>query len=216
MDVVKERCDMRAIRRVFILTLALFGLGTVASASGPVGVYGIIERVVLEPNDASPQRVQVWGVFAFVNGCAPSQAWETSAPVECGVNARLGADAAGGVSSVRRGFLYFKVPDVTAGVFTPADVDLVRREWRDLAAVAGTGQAVAFGRWGFVGNFTTLNAYERAALGGIPTDLRVRPGSEAPTSASTYQTNAGVVKINPQGSHARIVELLRSGLRSQR
>lgn len=203
---------MKAIRGVVFVALALAVLVTTVSASGPVGVYGIIERVVFEPNETSPERVQVWGVFAYVNGCAPNQTWATSAPVECSVGARVGAEAAGGISSVRRGFLYFKVPDVAAGVFTPADVDLVRREWRDLAVVAGTGQAVAFGRWGFIGNFTALNAYERAPQGGTSTDLRVRPGTETPTAASTYQTNAGVVKLNAQGSHARIVELLKARL----
>lgn len=201
---------MKVARGSLIVALALAVLATTASASGPVGIYGIVERVVFEPASESPERVQVWGVFAYVNGCGPYQGWTTSAPVECSIGAR--ADATVGISSVRRGYLYFKVPDVAAGVFTPVDVDLVRREWRDLAAVAGTGQAVAFGRWGFVGNFTTLNAYERAPQGGAATDLRVRPGTETPVSPSTYQTNAGVVRLSPQGGHARIVELLRAAL----
>jgi hypothetical protein len=36
-----------------------------AVASDPVGVYTIVEKVTFEPNDTSPQRVQVWGVFAI-------------------------------------------------------------------------------------------------------------------------------------------------------
>jgi len=34
-------------------------------ASGPAGCYAIVEKVVLEPNDKAPERVQVWGVFAL-------------------------------------------------------------------------------------------------------------------------------------------------------
>src|SRR4030095_13699559 len=29
-----------------------------------IGIYGIIERVVVEPNEASPQRIKIWGVFS--------------------------------------------------------------------------------------------------------------------------------------------------------
>lgn len=36
-----------------------------ASASVPVGVYAVIDRVVLEPADGDPQRIQIWGVFAL-------------------------------------------------------------------------------------------------------------------------------------------------------
>jgi hypothetical protein len=34
-------------------------------ASDMVGVYGVIEKVVLEPADGAPQRIQVWGAFAL-------------------------------------------------------------------------------------------------------------------------------------------------------
>jgi len=34
-------------------------------ASDPVGIYALVEKVVMEPNDGSPQRIQVWGAFAF-------------------------------------------------------------------------------------------------------------------------------------------------------
>jgi|SRR5688572_19510146 len=32
-------------------------------ASETVGIYAIVERVVLEPDPQSPQRIQLWGVF---------------------------------------------------------------------------------------------------------------------------------------------------------
>jgi hypothetical protein len=41
-------------------------------ASDPVGVYAIVEKVVFEPNDTSPQRVQVWGAFAVAKKTNPN------------------------------------------------------------------------------------------------------------------------------------------------
>jgi hypothetical protein len=46
----------------FIL-LAALSLGT-ARASDFVGVYGLIDRVVFEPNADQPERIQIFGVFA--------------------------------------------------------------------------------------------------------------------------------------------------------
>ena len=54
-------------------------------ASGPIGIYGIVEKVVFEPNERSPERIQVWGAFAYVDG---------------------GANSGLGVSAVKRGYLY--------------------------------------------------------------------------------------------------------------
>jgi hypothetical protein len=55
-------------------TVGLLGLTTalvmtaVLHASDMVGIYGIVEKVVFEPSDAAPQRVQVWGAFALAEG----------------------------------------------------------------------------------------------------------------------------------------------------
>ena len=35
------------------------------SASDPVGIYCIVDKVTFEPNEANAQRIQVWGVFAL-------------------------------------------------------------------------------------------------------------------------------------------------------
>jgi len=37
-------------------------------ASDMVGIYSLIDRVVLEPSDAAAQRVQLWGAFALAQG----------------------------------------------------------------------------------------------------------------------------------------------------
>src|SRR5687768_763042 len=144
--------------------------GPVVSASGPLGVYGIVEKVVFEPNERTPERVQVWGAFAYVEGRSPSD-----------------------ISPVTRGYLYFRLP--TYG----ESVDTVRKEWADLKAVAGTGQAVGFGSWGYIGRFNRLAPdsrpaapgviLERVPSGGATTDLRVRPAAEPPTQPAAYQTN---------------------------
>jgi hypothetical protein len=48
-------------------------LTTVAlHASDLVGVYAVIDKVVLEPSDAAPQRIQIWGAFALSDGKAGS------------------------------------------------------------------------------------------------------------------------------------------------
>ncbi len=191
------------------LLVVMFALVLVSppalDASGPVGIYGIVERVVFEPGPDNAERVQVWGVFslALVDG-----------------EVVVGTAQAGAVSQPARGYLYFKVPALQPGIASPADVTNVRREWSDLAAVAGTGQAIGFGRWGFIGRLSTSppdgsNAtyiYENVPRGGSPIDLRVRPASEAPAAPATYQTNAGIVKLADGGSHAATVKRLRDAL----
>jgi len=162
-------------------------------ASGLVGIYGIVERVVVE-GSPRPERIQVWGAFAFANG---------------------GVNNVSSWSEVARGYLYFRVPDPS--VATSADVELIRREWSDLQSVAGKGTVVAFGRWGYIGSFEGLWGdgkpmfLERAPRGGEYTDLRVRRGTTAPEMPAAYQTNAGVVRI-PDGSHAELVKQLRAAI----
>ena len=145
----------------------LGGLVIGLSASGQAGVYGIVERVVFEPNAAAPERAQIWGAFAMIERTTD-----------------------GFTNYVYRkptaGYLYFTLPDV------PANVDNVRKEWKDLATVAGTKQAVAFGYWD--------RGQELA---------RVREASGKPADPDVYYTNVGVVKLPNAGSHAGIVADLR-------
>ena len=42
----------------------MLGWAVSLQASDPVGVYAVVEKVVLEPSDAAPQRIQVWGAFS--------------------------------------------------------------------------------------------------------------------------------------------------------
>lgn len=169
----------------------LFAMATL-SASGPIGVYGLIERVVFEPNESTPERVQLWGAFAYAEG---------------------GAARAGDASVARKGYMYFRLdPNASA-----AQQAVVRTEWADLKSVAGKGQVVAFGNWGYIGGFGGLDPSTRSqnppyiiARGDLA-DMRVRPASETPTAPAVYQTNTGVVKIT-ETSRAALVKALKDAL----
>src|SRR3989442_335379 len=55
--------------KLVTVLLALFGVGAGrALASDPVGIYALVDKVVFEPNETSPERVQVWGAFAIAEG----------------------------------------------------------------------------------------------------------------------------------------------------
>jgi len=56
-------------------------------ASDFVGVYAVVEKVVLEPSDAAPERIQIWGAFAFSDGQRGS-----------------------GYGAAQRGYLYYTCP----------------------------------------------------------------------------------------------------------
>jgi hypothetical protein len=57
-----------------------------ARASDLIGVYAFVDKVVMEPNDKAPERIQVWGGFALAEGSG-----STYAPAQ-------------------RGYLYYKLP----------------------------------------------------------------------------------------------------------
>lgn len=86
-----------------------------AYASDPVGIYGIVDKVVLEPNEPSPERIKVFGTFSLA--------------------------ASGGYrdryTAPQQGYLYYKLNQEKKAI--------CQNEWADLKAMAGTGKAVAFG-----------------------------------------------------------------------
>jgi hypothetical protein len=54
------------MRRAFLAAVAVvLTLAGLARASDPVGIYALVEKVVLEPKDDKPERAQVWGLFRF-------------------------------------------------------------------------------------------------------------------------------------------------------
>jgi hypothetical protein len=51
--------------RLGIVWLALvFATLGMVRASGPIAVFALLDRVVLEPNDNAPTRIQLWGTFS--------------------------------------------------------------------------------------------------------------------------------------------------------
>lgn len=93
----------------------LVALPVLLPASDPMGVYAVVQKVVLEPNETEPVRVQVWGAFAVSDGKRDSDAY----------------------SPPQVGYLYYSCP---AG-----QERTCRNEWADLKTVAGKGIGVGFG-----------------------------------------------------------------------
>jgi len=183
-----------------IVAAALLAASSVliVSASGRMALYGVIDRVVFEPNDQAPTRLQLWGAFAYGDLTPQSGA------------------AIGRPSVARRGYLYFTLPNDEA--LTRATL----AEWRDLKAVAGTGQAVSFGLWGYVTTFTDLDPGRSAgepltrtivtgqrASAGPAANLHIRAAGEPVSAPVVYTPNTGVVKLSENGSRADVVELLK-------
>ena len=46
---------------------AAFALTVGLHASDMVGVYAVVEKVVVEPNENAPERIQIWGAFALAD-----------------------------------------------------------------------------------------------------------------------------------------------------
>ena len=148
---------MKSSARLLVMMGLLVG-ATQLTASGPLGIYGIVEKVVVEPNEETPERIQVWGAFAYVDGAA-------------GLT----------VSAVKRGYLYFRFPTVADGVTHRSQVEVIKNEWADLKAVAGTGQAIGFGRWGYIGAFPACSRTHAAT--GLPTSWSIHWSINGPTCA---------------------------------
>jgi len=170
--------------RAFFVAVILVLTSATLLASGDVGIFGIVEKVVFEPNETSPERIQVWGAFAFQDGTF-------ARPL--------------GFLPPRRGYIYFSLPD---GAATKPEV--ARKEWADLKSVAGTGQAVAFGIYLYRGALQGLQLYDRNTS--ATADLRIHDESEPPSNPVMYSTNAGVVKVSSEGGYAFMVTRLKQTL----
>ena len=187
--------------RKLTLLLVLLAMSPSVFASGRLGFYGIIEKVVFEPNETAPERIQLWGAFAYADGAPGSSA----------------------ASPVKKGYLYFRLKSDIPGFTSDQQAEQRKKEWADLKALAGTGQAIAFGSWGYIGGFGGLQPdtvsplpsylYENKPAGGAQADLRVRPATEKPSNPATYQTDTGIVKLSDTGSRAAIVQQLKDALK---
>jgi hypothetical protein len=160
------------------MLVALAGLWAVQpielAASGQSGIYAVVERVAVEPSSGPADRIQVWGAFAIME--------------------RAGRGFTTYVfRKPARGYMYFQLP-----TGKPEDIANARREWTDLASVAGTRQAVAFGYW------------DQYAGNAMPT---VRTGDAKPLDPDTYYTNVGLSKIPAGGVVDELLKLIGPGSR---
>jgi hypothetical protein len=176
---------MQEIRRVVFALVVTIVAAISVSASGPAGMYAVLEKVVFEPNEQAVERIQLWGAFAFVDGGI--QQGRTTAPPQ-------------------KGYLYFTIPPTAS----QAQKETIRKEWADFKAVAGTGQAVAFGNWFYLGPFTNANQGNVMANNSA---VHIRTGSPSSSALIPYSTNTGVGKLAATGSHAKAVEELRALLK---
>lgn len=148
----------RTMMAVFAAALLLPVAFPIVHASDPTGAYVIADRVLLEPNESAPERVQIWGTFVL--------------PLR---------DHRNDYHPPRRGYLYFRLPDVGA--------DLARREWADLKRTAGQRQVVGLG-----------SRYSLRARG--------RAEHEAPSDPDAYTVAAGLYRIRTETDYPLIKSLL--------
>jgi hypothetical protein len=135
----------------------------------PVGVYGVVDRVVFEPDRSAPERVQVWGVFALADGIGLR-------------NGEIDRIEMGRYHPARRGYLYYMV--------NRRDEAATRADWSALEALAGTGEAVAFGGYFPLAPVApperTPAAMAEWARGAMSYNGRVRRAGEAPAAPDTF------------------------------
>jgi len=79
---------MRTLRVVILPAAVIFLLVQVSPAkNGNVGIYGIVDKVVFEPDENAPERIQIWGLFVV------------PVPISSGL-----------YRAPRRGIVYFSLP----------------------------------------------------------------------------------------------------------
>jgi hypothetical protein len=61
--------EERIMKRAFFgaMALAVAWIGT-AQGSDPVGIYARVDRVWMEPNEQTPERIKIWGAFSVAAG----------------------------------------------------------------------------------------------------------------------------------------------------
>ena len=193
---------MKKAAAAFLTILALLLATTALLASGQVGIYAIVSKVVFEPNDKSPERIQIWGAFTLVDG---------------------GTGSGGKTLTPQRGYLYFALP---SGTENAKQRDAALKEWADFKAIAGTSQAVAFGRFGYIGPFEDelisrpagnppylLIGGNQTTFNGARAENLIRGESVTPESPNSYPVNMGLTKLSATGNLAAIVNQLQRALK---
>jgi hypothetical protein len=193
---------MKITTHLSILALILILAASTLMASGTVGIYGIVSKVVLEPNDQNPERIQIWGAFTLVEG---------------------GHGSGGKTLTPQRGYLYFALPTRAEAA---KQRETMLKEWADFKAIAGTNQAVAFGSFGYIGRFSDELISRPAGnppyvlIAGDPVSFNmsraenpIREESAKPVSPNIYPLNIGLTKLSSTGNLAAVVNQLQRALK---
>ena len=197
---------MKTTARCLFTVLVVLLATSALLASGQVGIYAIVSKVVLEPNDKAPERIQIWGAFTLVDG---------------------GTGSGGKTLTPQRGYMYFSLPGTgTFGTDNRSQKEAALKEWADFKAIAGTRQAVAFGSLGYIGVFSD-ELISRPA--GMPPYVLMVPGygdsiqlhsknpirqeSIAPTAPDSYPLNTGLTRLSSTGNLAAIVNQLQQAVK---
>ena len=178
-----------------LLALIVIPAGLSASVRD-VQVFGIVERVVFEPNEKDPKRIKVYGAFALL--------YTAQDPVL----------KEGSPYSPTKGFLYFKLPEADRSDIEKQLQAAAKKEWADLKAVAGTGQAISFGSWSsaYLGTSRNTRVNGFVSVDGDHS-LRVYSASERGADAIPYTMDSGIVKIQSQSRYATLIPLLEKTLK---
>jgi hypothetical protein len=190
------------LRIVLVVLVAVFA-ATSLLASGATSIYAIVSKVVLEPNEKAPERIQIWGAFTLVDG-----------------GSRI--HSGGQTLTPQKGYLYFALDPK----FSPAQREAALKEWADFMSIAGTGQAVAFGQLGYIGAFSDELINRPAGMPPyvlIPFNTPYGPvGSFAenpirkestPAKPTIYPLNTGLTKLSRTGNLADVVKKLEETLK---
>jgi len=190
---------MRTAAHALITILVLLLATTALMASGQVGIYAVVSKVVFEPDDRAPERIQIWGAFTLVDG---------------------GTRSGGKTLTPQRGYLYFALPSAAENANLR---EIALKEWADFKAIAGTNQAIAFGRFGYIGAFADELISSSAGMvlmGGNPTNFNgshtenpIRGESATPASPNLYPLNMGLTKLSSTGDLAAVVNQLQRALK---
>jgi hypothetical protein len=197
---------MKTATKVSLTVLILLLATSALQASGLVGIYAIVSKVVLEPNDRAPERIQIWGAFTLVDG---------------------GTGRGGKTLTPQRGYMYFSLPGTgNFGTDNRGQKEAALKEWADFKAIAGTGQAVAFGRFGYIGAFADELISKPAEnppvvlMGGDPANFNgshsknpIRRETTTPASPDAYPMNMGLSKLSGTGNLAAVVNQLQQALK---
>jgi hypothetical protein len=181
----------RLIQLIFVVLSMAAGLTAGVSSAE---IYGIVERVSFEPNEKSPERIKVWGAFALSHA---------------DINGRYISR----VDLPRRGYLYFKLPPAA-----PAQ-QAARKEWANLKAVAGTGQALTFTLTvpqpsGLAKGSERGRAISLSQLSALQLEekLTVYQDDDWPAVPVAYTMVTGSTIIRSQARHAALIAKLKQAL----